>query len=104
MAHCAYWNREPNCAGVPNAIIQPGVIAAAFLLAGLVKGVTGLACPLSGSACSVWQCLLPGPQLSSSCRAFITNVWQMVSGHGVGRLVRRRGACGRDSQNPFAER
>jgi len=31
-----------------NPIIQLGVVAAAFMLAGLVKGVTGLALPTVG--------------------------------------------------------
>jgi hypothetical protein len=45
MAHCALLKPGANCAGMPSPIIQFGVIAAAFLFAGLIKGVTGLALP-----------------------------------------------------------
>src|SRR6204780_1406053 len=60
-----------NFVGMSNPIVYLVVVAAAFLLAGLVKGVTALAAALI---------VVP---------ALITNVWQMVSGPGLGSLVRR---------------
>ena len=72
-----------------NSVIHLGVIAVAFSLAGLVKGVTGLGLPtvgmgLLGLAMPPAQAaaLLVGP-------AVISNIWQLISGPGLGRLARR---------------
>ncbi len=65
---------------MPNPVIHLGVIAAAFSLAGLVKGVTGLGLPTVGPAQAAALLVVP---------AFITNAWQMTSGPGLGRLARR---------------
>ena len=70
-------------------IIQLGIVAAAFVLAGLVKGVTGLALPTVGIG--LLSLTMPPAQAAALIvvPAFITNVWQMVSGPGLGRLMRR---------------
>jgi uncharacterized membrane protein YfcA len=72
-----------------NPIIQLGIVAAAFVLAGLVKGVTGLALPTVGIG--LLSLTMPPAQAAALIvvPAFITNVWQMVSGPGLGRLMRR---------------
>jgi uncharacterized membrane protein YfcA len=74
---------------MPNPIIQLGVVAAAFLLAGLVKGVTGLALPTVGIG--LLSLAMPPARAAALILvpAFVTNVWQMISGPGLGRLVRR---------------
>jgi uncharacterized membrane protein YfcA len=72
-----------------NPIAYLAVVAAAFLLAGLVKGVTGLALPTVG----IGLLSLAVPPAHAAALivvpALITNVWQMMSGPGLGRLVRR---------------
>ena len=78
-----------NCANMPHTIIQLGVVAAAFLLSGLVKGVTGLGLPTVGIGL---LSLAMAPSHAAALLVvptFITNVWQMISGRGLGRLVRR---------------
>jgi uncharacterized protein len=72
-----------------NPIIQLGIVAAAFVLAGLVKGVTGLALPTVGIG--LLSLTMPPAQAAALIvvPAFITNVWQMISGPGLGRLIRR---------------
>src|SRR3984885_12996964 len=78
-----------NSVPMSNPIVYLVVVAAAFLLAGLVKGVTGLALP------TVVICLLSLAMPPAHAAALIvvpaliTNVWQMMSGPGLGRLVRR---------------
>ena len=76
-------------ARMPNLSIQLGFVAAAFLLAGLVKGVTGLAMPTAG----VGLLSLAMPPAHAAALvvvpALITNVWQMMSGPGLGSLLRR---------------
>jgi uncharacterized protein len=78
-----------SCIGMSNPIIQPLVVAGAFLLAGLVKGVTGLGLPTVGMG--LLSLAMPPAQAAALLLvpAFITNVWQMVRGPGLGRLVRR---------------
>jgi uncharacterized membrane protein YfcA len=72
-----------------NPIAYLAVVAAAFLLAGLVKGVTGLALPTVG----IGLLSLAVPPAHAAALivvpALMTNVWQMMSGPGLGRLVRR---------------
>jgi hypothetical protein len=74
---------------MPNPVIHLGVIAAAFSLAGLVKGVTGLGLPTVGMG--LLGLAMPPAQAAALLvvPAFITNVWQMISGPGLGRLARR---------------
>jgi uncharacterized membrane protein YfcA len=74
---------------MPNPIIRLGVVAAAFLIAGLVKGVTGLGLPTVGVG--LLSLAMPPAQAAALIvgPALITNVWQMVSGPGLGRLIRR---------------
>jgi hypothetical protein len=76
-------------ASMPNPVIHLGVIAAAFSLAGLVKGVTGLGLPTVGMG--LLGLAMPPAQAAALLvvPAFITNVWQMISGPGLGRLARR---------------
>jgi uncharacterized membrane protein YfcA len=70
-------------------IIRLGIVAAAFVLAGLVKGVTGLALPTVGIG--LLSLAMPPAHAAALIvvPAFITNVWQMISGPGLGRLIRR---------------
>jgi uncharacterized protein len=74
---------------MPNPIIRLGVVAAALVLAGLVKGVTGLALPTVGIG--LLSLTMPPAHAAALivAPAFITNVWQMISGPGLGRLIRR---------------
>jgi len=74
---------------MPNSIIRLGVVAAAFVLAGLVKGVTGLALPTVGIG--LLSLTMPPARAAALIvvPAFITNFWQMISGPGLGRLIRR---------------
>jgi uncharacterized protein len=78
-----------NSVDMSNPIIYLVVVAAVFLVAGLVKGVTGLALPTVG----VGLLSLAMPPAHAAALivvpALITNVWQMMSGPGLGRLVRR---------------
>jgi uncharacterized membrane protein YfcA len=78
-----------NYVGMSNPIVYLIVVAAAFLLAGMVKGVTGLALPTVG----VGLLSLAMPPVHAAALivvpALITNVWQMISGPGLGSLVRR---------------
>jgi uncharacterized protein len=78
-----------NSVSMSNPIIYLVVVAVAFLLAGLVKGVTGLALPTVG----VGLLSLAMPPAHAAALivvpALITNVWQMMSGPGLGSLVRR---------------
>src|ERR1700723_1854480 len=78
-----------NYVGMSNPIVYLVVVAAAFLVAGLVKGVTGLALP-TGGAGLLSLAMPPGHAAALIVvPALITNVWQMISGPGLGRLVRR---------------
>src|SRR3984957_2803976 len=78
-----------NSVGMSNPIVYVAVVAAAFLLAGLVKGVTGLALPTVG----IGLLSLAVPPAHAAALivvpAVITNVWQMMSGPGLWSLVRR---------------
>src|SRR5580700_10053012 len=74
---------------MPNPIIRLGVVAAALVLAGLVKGFTGLALPTVGIG--LLSLTMPPAHAAALivAPAFITNVWQMISGSGLGKLIRR---------------
>jgi len=74
---------------MPDLVIHLGIIAAAFSLAGVVKGVTGLGLPTVGMG--LLGLAMPPAQAAALLvvPAFITNVWQMISGRGLGRLARR---------------
>src|SRR5580700_11906796 len=78
-----------NSVGMSNPITHLVVLAAAFLLAGLVKGVTGLALPTVGGG--LLSLAMPAPHAAALIvvPALITNIWQMMSGPGLGSLVRR---------------
>jgi uncharacterized membrane protein YfcA len=72
-----------------NVIIQSAFIAAAFLLAGLAKGVSGLGLPTVGMG--LLGLAMPPAHAAALMvvPALITNIWQMLSGPGLWRLVRR---------------
>jgi uncharacterized membrane protein YfcA len=72
-----------------NPITYLAIVAAAFLLAGLVKGITGLALPTVGIG--LLSLAMPPAHAAALvvAPALITNVWQMMSGPGLGNLVRR---------------
>jgi uncharacterized protein len=72
-----------------NAIFQSAFIAAAFLLAGLAKGVSGLGLPTVGMG--LLGLTMPPAHAAALMvvPALITNIWQMLSGPGLWRLVRR---------------
>jgi uncharacterized protein len=72
-----------------NPIIYLTVVTAAFLLAGLVKGVTGLALPTVGIG--LLGLAMPPAHAAALVvvPALMTNVWQMMSGPGLASLVRR---------------
>ena len=74
---------------MPNAIIQSAFVAAAFLLAGLAKGVSGLGLPTVGMGLLG---LAMSPAHAAALMvvpALLTNIWQMLSGPGLWRLIRR---------------
>lgn len=72
-----------------NSVIHLGGSAVAFSLAGLVKGVTGLGLPTVGMG--LLGLAMPPAQAAAPLvvPAFIANIWQMISGPGLGRLARR---------------
>jgi uncharacterized protein len=78
-----------NYLGMSNPIVYLVVVAAAFLVAGLVKGVTGLALPTVGIG--LLSLAMPPAHAAALIvvPALITNVWQMISGPGLGSLMRR---------------
>src|SRR6202051_747472 len=72
-----------------NPIIQLGIVAAAFVLAGLVKGAPAPALPTVGIG--LLSLAMPPAHAAALIvvPALITNVWQMISGPGLGSLMRR---------------
>jgi uncharacterized membrane protein YfcA len=63
--------------------------AAAFLLAGLVKGVIGMGMPtVSLALLSLWM-TLPAAMQIMVVPTVVTNVWQALIGDGFARLLRR---------------
>jgi uncharacterized protein len=72
-----------------NPILYLVVVATAFFIAGLVKGVTGLALPTVGIG--LLSLAMPPAHAAALIvmPALITNVWQMMSGPSLGSLVRR---------------
>jgi uncharacterized protein len=78
-----------NSTGMSNAITYLVVVTIAFLIAGLVKGVTGLALPTVGVGL-LSLAMPPGHAAALIVvPALVTNVWQMLSGPGLWSLVRR---------------
>jgi uncharacterized membrane protein YfcA len=69
--------------------LRIGVVAATFVVAGFVKGVTGMGLPTV--AMGVLGTLMPPAQAAALLLlpSFITNVWQLFSGPGVRALARR---------------
>lgn len=66
-------------------------VALIFLLAGAVKGVVGLGLPTV--AMGLLSVLMPPAEAAAILLlpSFITNVWQLAEGPGLGQLVRRLG-------------
>jgi uncharacterized membrane protein YfcA len=74
---------------MPSAIIQFAFVAAAFLLAGFAKGVSGLGLPTVGMGL-LGLAMSPAHAAALMVMpALITNIWQMLSGPGLWRLIRR---------------
>lgn len=69
--------------------VQWAVVAAVFLLAGLVKGVVGMGLP----TISMGLLALVMPPVEAAAilivPSFVTNVWQLVAGPAFGALLRR---------------
>jgi uncharacterized protein len=68
---------------------QLPALTATFLLAGLVKGVTGLGLPTAGVG--LLSLVMPPVQAAALVvvPSLVTNVWQMASGPALGALARR---------------
>jgi uncharacterized membrane protein YfcA len=72
------------------ATVENGIIiAAAFLLAGLVKGVTGLGMPTVSLAILTAALGLKPAMALLLVPAFVTNVWQALVGGHLGAILRR---------------
>jgi uncharacterized protein len=81
--------RWDDIVAMPDAIIQSAFVAAALLLAGFAKGVSGLGLPTVGMGLLG---LAMSPVHAAALMvvpALITNIWQMLSGPGLWTLVRR---------------
>src|ERR1700676_3048648 len=71
------------------AAARVAVIALTFLIAGIVKGVTGMGLPTVAMGV-LGRFMLPAQAASLLILpSFITNVWQLLAGPGVVSLVRR---------------
>jgi uncharacterized protein len=78
-----------DTAVVSSSIIQFAFCAVVFFLAGLAKGVSGLGLPTVGIG--LLSIAMPPARAAvlMVVPALITNIWQMLSGPGLWRLVRR---------------
>jgi hypothetical protein len=78
-----------DTAVVSNPIIQFAFGAVVFFFAGLAKGVSGLGLPTVGIG--LLSIAMPPAEAAALMvvPALITNIWQMLSGQGLWRLVRR---------------
>jgi hypothetical protein len=78
-----------DSAVMSNPIIQCAFGAAVFFFAGLAKGVSGLGLPTVGIG--LLSIAMPPAHAAALMvvPALITNIWQMLSGPGLWRLVRR---------------
>jgi uncharacterized membrane protein YfcA len=72
-----------------NPLIQYAFVTAAFLLAGLAKGVSGLGLPTVGIGLLSIEMSPARAAALMVVPALITNIWQMLIGPGLWRLVRR---------------
>jgi uncharacterized protein len=76
-------------AAMPEAMDHLTLLLATFLLAGLVKGVTGLGLPTVGVGL---LSLAMSPAEAASLvvvPSLLTNIWQMASGPALGAMTRR---------------
>lgn len=72
-----------------NDLLFHGLLTATFVVAGIVKGVTGMGLPTV--AMGLLGMVMP-PAMAASLLvmpSLVTNVWQLFSGGAVGGLVRR---------------
>lgn len=78
-----------NMPMISSFAMRAGVVAATFVVAGFVKGVTGMGLPTV--AMGVLGTLMLPVQAAAMLLlpSFITNVWQLFAGPNVGVLVKR---------------
>jgi uncharacterized protein len=78
-----------NTAMISSFAMRVSVVAATFVVAGFVKGVTGMGLPTV--AMGVLGTLMPPAQAAAMLLlpSFVTNVWQLFAGPGVRMLVKR---------------
>ena len=74
---------------ISSSAIQTAVIAATFVVAGFVKGVTGMGLPTV--AMGVLGTLMPPVEAAALLLvpSFVTNVWQLLAGPRVRKLIAR---------------
>jgi uncharacterized protein len=80
---------ETSLGSMEHPFTHMAIITIAFLLAGLVKGVSGLGLPTVGIGLLSLAMLPSQAAALIVVPALITNVWQMISGPGLVCLVRR---------------
>ncbi|MFM0644828.1 sulfite exporter TauE/SafE family protein [Paraburkholderia bryophila] len=74
---------------ISSFAMRAGVVAATFVLAGFVKGVTGMGLPTVAMAV-LGTLMLPAQAAAMLLLpSFVTNVWQLFAGPNVGALLRR---------------
>jgi uncharacterized membrane protein YfcA len=74
---------------ISSFAMRAGVVAATFVLAGFVKGVTGMGLPTVAMAV-LGTLMLPAQAAAMLLLpSFVTNVWQLVAGPNVNALLRR---------------
>ena len=74
---------------MPDPSAHLPIIIATFLLAGLVKGITGLGLPTVGVGLLSLVMLPVQAAALVVVPSLVTNVWQMATGSALGPLVRR---------------
>jgi uncharacterized membrane protein YfcA len=74
---------------ISSFVLRAGIIAAAFVVAGFVKGVTGMGLPTV--AMGILGTVMMPAQAAALLLlpSFVTNVWQLFAGPGVLALARR---------------
>lgn len=82
-------SRNASRQGLPLNLETLSLAAAAFLLAGFVKGVIGMGMPTVSLAVMSIAIGLPAAVQIMVVPTIVTNVWQALIGNGLGRLARR---------------
>lgn len=74
---------------ISSFVLRTGIIAATFVVAGFVKGVTGMGLPTV--AMGILGTLMLPAQAAALLLlpSFVTNVWQLFAGPGVLALIKR---------------